>query len=793
MAKDSDKIIADQAKEIADLKKQLRTKQEKSSREQVDLSQKLLDIDTAIAAIETERAKTLSDLQDSTKRSAMNMGDLRDTTKQLGAEERRNLMTNIKQDFLYRKILRNQLEIYDLEKKAAPHRKALIKAQHQLNDSYNKYNDSIRDSLNFIDDIKNSIERIPIVGGVLSKALGLDELQDKVADKLTEVFTKTLNPEAVKTAEEAQKALDAYDAQIDALNGTADATADIASNSENITEGLDDATKNSKKFGLGLGAALGTALALYGVIELFKFALKLDQDVTDFARGLGTSKDEAFGINEQLNNIAATSEVIGASSAEFRKEYLEVAKALGVSKLASAEMAETQVYLTKQLGMASDEAANFQSMSKASGRTAYQNLEVIKAGVESMTGGLMSYREVASDIAKSSKSVQASYKGNIVALTKAVITAKKFGMTLDETKKSAEAILDIESSVESEMKANVLTGKHMNLNAARNLALNGKTAEAVEEMMRQAGGYDELMSLAPYKQKAIADSMGMTVDEMIKAAEHQKNLNTMADELGITLDANGKMSDADMQRALASNNEEAKKLALQQQQASVQERLALILENIKATFVSIVDGPLGTILGVFGDIISNAHIIRGVIAALVIVAGSYARQMWNAAAATIANMTAATAGVAALSIAAGLAVVGASLAYEQSKAEQTAAMPLDDAMIGSDGGLIVKGKEGTYRLNKNDSIIAGTDLHSSDSSLSSIDTGGLGEYTRSASSANQGSNNTEIVALLKELIAKVEQPVSINIGGRVIEELESQASMRRSYNTKIDGAYGANG
>ena len=189
-------------------------------------------------------------------------------------------------------------------------------------------------------------------------------------------------------------------------------------------------------------------------------------------------------------------------------------------------MAETQVYLNKQLGMSSDEAAEFQKMSMGTGRTAYQNLAVIEAGVESMTGGLMNYKEVAQDIAKSSKAVQASYKGNIAALTKAVVTAKKFGMTLDQTKKSADAILDVESSLEAEMKANVLTGKNMNLNAARELALKGDTAAAMEEMMQQAGGYDELMEMAPYQQKAVADAMGMSVEEMIKAAEHQKNLNT---------------------------------------------------------------------------------------------------------------------------------------------------------------------------------------------------------------------------------------------------------------------------
>jgi hypothetical protein len=120
---------------------------------------------------------------------------------------------------------------------------------------------------------------------------------------------------------------------------------------------------------------------------------------------------------------------------------MELAKSMGVSQIANKEMAETQVYLKNQIGMSADEASSFQKMSMAGGKSAEQNLAVIQAGVEGMTGGLMNYKDVAKDIATSSKGVQAAYKGNIAALTKAVVTAKKFGMTLDQTKKSADSIL----------------------------------------------------------------------------------------------------------------------------------------------------------------------------------------------------------------------------------------------------------------------------------------------------------------------------------------------------------------
>lgn len=752
MAKDDSKLIADQAKEIAKLKAQLKSKEDAEaniSGKQLDLNRSLTDSMNRQLEIKEEIAK----VEDLARRAAIQKQKMEEQGNHDLFVKFKKIERNKKAQLEILKAEHESLRIADDQTKKLQQHTKLLKERVELGE---KYADTFSNSLSILDDIESEIKKIPIVGDFLSKAMGIDGLKEKLVDKFKDGWTET-----TKGAGE---------------------TADVIGG---IPGEVNNATKSTKGLGLGLGKVLGVAMAVGAVVELFKFALQLDQEMAEMARGLGISKDAALGINIELNKMAATSKVVGASGEAFRKEYQEVAKALGVSKLANAEMAETQVYLNKQLGMASDEAANFQSMSMATGRTAYQNLAVIKEGVKSMTGGLMSYTEVANDIAKSSKSVQASYKGNIAALVKATITAKKFGMTLDETKKSADAILDIESSVEAEMKANVLTGKHMNLNAARQLALQGKSAEAVEEMMTQAGGYDELMDMAPYKQKAVAEAMGMSVDEMIKAAEHQKNLNTMADELGITLDKNGKMSEEDMQRALSSNNEEAKKLALQQQQASVQEQLATQMENIKATFASIASGPLGTLMSGIASILQNATAMKGILTAVAVILAGMAIS-------AIASMSALTLGIGLVAVTAGIAAAAAATNAERDKAQN--AIPQDDAIIGPDGGLVVSGTKGTYKLNKDDSIVAGTDLLSSDSRLGNTSTSsqGLGDVG-TIFKGNQDTGNREVISLLKELIAKVEQPVKINISGRVIEELESQASMRRSYNTKIDGAYGANG
>ena len=592
-------------------------------------------------------------------------------------------------------------------------------------------------------------------------------------------------------------------------------------------------------FMTALGPILVPLIAISAIAFALKEAFDMDKEVTEMARGLGISKDEATEIHHELIDIASTTDVVGASAKELGKEYQALAKSFGTAKMANAEMAETQVYLNKQLGMSSDEAAEFQKMSMGTGRTAYQNLAVIEAGVESMTGGLMNYKEVAQDIAKSSKAVQASYKGNIAALTKAVVTAKKFGMTLDQTKKSADAILDVESSLEAEMKANVLTGKNMNLNAARELALKGDTAAAMEEMMQQAGGYDELMEMAPYQQKAVADAMGMSVEEMIKAAEHQKNLNTMAEELGITLDKNGKMSEEEMQRALASNNEEAKKLAMQQQQTAMTEKLSAMGDKLMTVFMKLADPimemlqplidlvefvfpaietaisiaffPLKVVLKTIGLVVDVFEYVFGVIGRI----GSAINKYLGDPIGKIVDFVTGL-GDSISNFFGGifdgiknaikdllpdwaLSILGFGDDKEKSAAPKKSetAEKVHDAVIDPNGGLVVKGAKGTYQLNPDDSIVAGTDLESGGSSpleaLSSAMTAPLDALSSIFGGREESSSNKEVVALLKELIAKVDQPMQVNINGAVIDQLERQASIKRTYNTKVDSAYGATG
>ena len=695
------------------------------------------------------------------------------------------------------KQAKNAKEVVDLDLESVSLSEAQLKAREKVAKYEKEISGSIGDSLGFLDKISDTISDIPIVGGLLSKVLGVDDLKKK----LTEDLTKS----AIKAGASFNTAFASAGGGIKGMAG-----------------GIKAMIPSIMSMGATLYASLAPILpillAITAAVMLVKKAFDMDTEVTEMARNLGMSKDEAHEIHNELLNVAETTKVVGASGEALGKAYQDVAKSLGVSKMATTEMAETQVYLEKQLGMTTEHAAAFQKMSMAGGKTAYQNLAVIEAGVKSMTGGLMNYKEVANDIATSSKAVQASYKGNIAALTKAVVTAKKFGMTLDDTKKSADSILDIESSLEKEMTANVLTGKNMNLNRARELSLMGDTAGAMDEMMKQAGGYDELMDMAPYKQKAVAEAMGMTTEEMIKAAEHQKNMQSIAEDVGVALGENGEYTEEQLAAAMAMGNKEAEKLAMQNQVNDATEKMSALGDKLMATFgklaeplMALIDpiaemveflfpaigpllkfafAPLTAVFDLFsglkkilsGDILGGLKDIGAAIIEFFFKPWKLGYDLLVGFFPSIGKMVDDAIGWIKDSIKGllpdwALKLLGMGGEEDKSKAAEPATA---EGSVKVGDALIRPGMP-PVEFDKDDIVMAGTNLLGESSAGS----------TNTAAAAPVGSNPmSEIAGLLKELIAKVDQPVRLTIGSKAIDEIESQTSMKRSFTTKADRSYG---
>ena len=86
-------------------------------------------------------------------------------------------------------------------------------------------------------------------------------------------------------------------------------------------------------------------------------------------------------------------------------------------------------------------------------------------------------------------------------------------------KDMSEALLDIEGGIEAQMKFNMLTGKNINLDKARALALEGDHAGMLEEAVKQAGNLDDLNQL---EIKALNEALGVDIMKLKNAEQLAK-------------------------------------------------------------------------------------------------------------------------------------------------------------------------------------------------------------------------------------------------------------------------------
>lgn len=333
------------------------------------------------------------------------------------------------------------------------------------------------------------------------------------------------------------------------------------------------------------------------------------------------------------------------------------------------------------------------------------------------------------EVTKVSGTLSANLGNDPKRIAAAVIQAQKLGISLEQSKKISSSLLDFESSITNELEAELLTGKNLNYEKARALALQGKTTEAASELLGQLGGLDEFQKLNVIQQDAIAKSIGMSADELADSYKQQELLKGTAfatkaafEEQARLAAKQGKLDEFMASVKQASNGEE---LAAQAAQIGAQEKFQAAVEKLKETFTEIAGGPMLHMIEKFANFISNAENLKGIfsaiekiISAIVILVGgklvlgltkavvqlgiaAVEAGIMGAGAATAAS--AATFGLGAIAI---IAAVSSIMGTFDSITSDMEAKKVGDAAISPSGGLLISGPKGSFITDPADQVVA---------------------------------------------------------------------------------------
>ena len=100
----------------------------------------------------------------------------------------------------------------------------------------------------------------------------------------------------------------------------------------------------------------------------------------------------------------------------------------------------------------------------------------------------------------------------------------------------ADNLLEFETSLTKQFEAQVLTGKNLNLERARQLSLEGDIAGLTQEIQRTVGSLGEIQSMNVIERRAIAEAIGLSADDLLKVArgEAVAEQETVQDKLDTT-------------------------------------------------------------------------------------------------------------------------------------------------------------------------------------------------------------------------------------------------------------------
>ena len=140
------------------------------------------------------------------------------------------------------------------------------------------------------------------------------------------------------------------------------------------------------------------------------------------------------------------------------------------------------------------------------------------------TGLLANGKKILQEVSKASGQILLNFRGNLPALTDAVLQADRLGISLSDARNISNSLLDFESSINNELEASVFLGRRFNLEQARSLALQKDYVGATQEVLKQVGSIEEFQSMSAIHQQVIAKAAGMTVDQLSDSLMYQKFL-----------------------------------------------------------------------------------------------------------------------------------------------------------------------------------------------------------------------------------------------------------------------------
>jgi hypothetical protein len=277
-----------------------------------------------------------------------------------------------------------------------------------------------------------------------------------------------------------------YTSMIPGIGSTLTAAFDASDEAfkKGLSDPLDETQKKTSRLGAGF-KVVGLAIATYVGKNLFESMQSM---------GAG------------LMDVLSRPEFIF-----FGSESRAIADEFGNMNESSMGLGLNMKLMSVFSGVSAQNQAKIMGMMAA---TSDSSNEVLHAQMKSYKQAGVPFRAIMDDVAGNTEHFAKFAKDGGANIFEAAAKAKELGVNLGDVASISNSLLQFESSIEAQMNAQVLLGKNLNLDKARQLAFTGDQAGMMEEIVNQVGGEAEFNKMNVIQRQALADSVGLTVEKM---------------------------------------------------------------------------------------------------------------------------------------------------------------------------------------------------------------------------------------------------------------------------------------
>jgi len=361
------------------------------------------------------------------------------------------------------------------------------------------------------------------------------------------------------------------------------------------------AAKGAMLTGKAIGKGMLDPLYLMG--KIYSAFLDVNKESVELSRLSGQNGDAMAGANFALADTVDVLKVAG-----------ELTKALGTNaqNVFSASTLAGAAELKNTMGLSAEEAGGLAIMAQTGGKDIKDmstDMVSVVSSFNKTNRSAVSQGVALRDAASASDSMKLSLGNSGTALVKAAASAARLGLTLKDLDNISDSLVDFQSSISNELEAELLIGKDLNLEKARELALSNKLAGVGDEIFKNSSSIAEFGKMNRIQQDAYAKALGLTKDQLAKIAYKK------------ALDLN--MTEEQAAAAAGVEASDMRRMAVQEKMAKVMDKIFQAFSPLLDVIEPVVDilakmlAVVGGILGYITQFLSKMNLLAPLIVVMV--------------------------------------------------------------------------------------------------------------------------------------------------------------------------------